>query len=334
MYGRDVLLALVGATIVATPRLSLAYGESDEEGRPSRQERRLHLLTNQVRAAPHDFPGWDTSLASPNPRPPLSLDGDLFEAARFHADDMATTTGCFQHASCDGTSMASRIRRFFAGGAFGENIALGQQDERAAIVAWMNSTTGHRENILSPSWNVLGTGASPGLYWVQNFGQRGRNASHRIMGAADFPTAGRLVLKAHAFDLAQRVPERFEAHLGDEVLPMSPGPGRTGHRIWEVEADMPDACEDVVFFLQDFGDPTVHRYPTTGALQVGPGCTESFSAGPVAPAPGRVILDADESEAGGCRCASRSGQSPWVGFGLGLLLFASRRRPKFARDCR
>ncbi len=151
-------LLLLAAALL--PGRAFAYGEPDEDGVPDSHERLLHVLTNQIRQAPHDWPGWDTSLATGEPRPPLAHQVGLGSAARFHADDMKAH-GCFQHESCDGTSFESRVSRYFSGGAAGENIytSFGDKSARTGMTAWMNSE-GHRTNILRPEWTHLGTGTS------------------------------------------------------------------------------------------------------------------------------------------------------------------------------
>src|SRR5438105_3429975 len=98
-------LAIAGAAalLMVRPVCVFAYGEASQGDLPSHEERLLHVLTNQVRQAPHDWPGWDTSLASADSRPPLLLQNGLEQAARFHADDMAAHA-FFSHDSADGTT--------------------------------------------------------------------------------------------------------------------------------------------------------------------------------------------------------------------------------------
>lgn len=58
--------------------------------------------------------------------------------------------------------------------AVGENLAGGQRTPEQAMTEWMNSTNGHRENILQSQWREIGiavrTGGQFGVYWVQEFG--------------------------------------------------------------------------------------------------------------------------------------------------------------------
>lgn len=318
----------ISAALVTVGLLSSSsafpYGESDADGVPTADERRVHLLTNQVRAAPHQFPGWDTSKASGEARPPVAFHDDLFTAAHFHAQDMATS-GCFQHASCDGTPAQQRIQRFFDGGSFAENIALGQRDAVEAITDWMNSTTGHRENILTPTWNVLGTGTATGFHWVQNFGTISVPLP-RIVSAADFPRGANLRLAALAFDAGGAVPVRFEAQLGEETYPLSPGVGAPGQRVWETTVPRPAACTALVFELEDASGATT-RFPTTGTLLAGAGCSQAYRASPGAPTPDRPVIDADVPQQG---CRTTSGSSVFLLFGwllfIGPQTWRARRR--------
>ncbi|UCD30074.1 MAG: CAP domain-containing protein [Planctomycetota bacterium] len=58
--------------------------------------------------------------------------------------------------------------------AIGENLAGGQHTPEQVVIDWMNSTKGHRENILAAQWEELGvgvrTGGDYGVYWVVEFG--------------------------------------------------------------------------------------------------------------------------------------------------------------------
>ena len=324
MAMRTALSAALMTAALLSSSSALPYGESDAEGLPTADERRVHLLTNQVRAAPHQFPGWDTSKASGEARPPVAFDTALFSAAHFHAQDMATS-GCFQHASCDGTPAQERIQRFFEGRSFAENIALGQRDAYEAITDWMNSTTGHRENILTPAWNVLGTGAATGPHWVQNFGTLAVPLP-RIVSAAEFPSGANLRLAALAFHPAGATPVRFEAHLDDETHALSPTVGPPGHRIWETTVPRPSTCTTLVFMLEDASGATT-RFPTAGALLTGSGCSRAYRASPGGTDSDRPILDADVPEEG---CRTTSGGSAALLLALVLSLgpqgFRARRR--------
>lgn len=63
--------------------------------------------------------------------------------------------------------------------AFGENVAEGQENPKAVMESWMEST-GHRQNILSSDFNCIGIGSftSNGInYWVQVFGRKASGGS-------------------------------------------------------------------------------------------------------------------------------------------------------------
>lgn len=58
--------------------------------------------------------------------------------------------------------------------AIGENLAGGQTSPEQVVSEWMQSTQGHRENILASQWQDVGvgirTGGRYGVYWVLEFG--------------------------------------------------------------------------------------------------------------------------------------------------------------------
>ena len=104
---------------------------------------------------------------------PVVLDLDLDAAAEAHSLDMASTP-CFQHASCDGSNWADRVRNYYSvPTSLGEIIAAGYTTPEAVVDGWMNSP-GHRANILGDSFKVAGvalaTGGTYGTYWTVDFG--------------------------------------------------------------------------------------------------------------------------------------------------------------------
>ena len=115
--------------------------------------------------------------------PPLKRVGELDQAARYHATDMAQDD-YFQHDTYDRSegelipicAWSSRIGTYYGGFAsLAENIAGGQSTPSGAMNSWMNSS-GHRANILSARYWEIGVGYCAGgswdHYWVQNFGRR------------------------------------------------------------------------------------------------------------------------------------------------------------------
>ena len=87
--------------------------------------------------------------------PPLSVDPRLLSSARNHAAWM-TNSRSLTHTTK----------------AVGENIAMGQSSSAEVINSWMNSS-GHRANILNPSYTRIGVAAyaTPDgtIFWCQQF---------------------------------------------------------------------------------------------------------------------------------------------------------------------
>lgn len=99
----------------------------------------------------------------------LTENWELSRVARFKSRDMADNR-YFSHTSPTYGSPFQMIRNF--GLSFrtaGENIAYGQRTAQAVVNAWMNSS-GHRANILNPSYTQIGVGyVADGNYWTQMF---------------------------------------------------------------------------------------------------------------------------------------------------------------------
>ena len=95
----------------------------------------------------------------------LRVSAELNRAARIRASEI---TRKFSHTRPDGTPW-----RTVSSAAYGENIAMGQRTADKVMAAWMTSS-GHRANILRPSYGSIGVCAvvSGGVtYWVQLFGK-------------------------------------------------------------------------------------------------------------------------------------------------------------------
>jgi uncharacterized protein YkwD len=94
---------------------------------------------------------------------PLILNIKLSEAAQLWAESMARS-GSLSHGD-----FAKRIRASgYTGRSLAENIAGGQKDATEAMKSWMNSS-GHKANILNPTYRDVGFGGS-GTFWVADFG--------------------------------------------------------------------------------------------------------------------------------------------------------------------
>lgn len=103
--------------------------------------------------------------------PPLRQDDRLRAAARAHSKDMAVRDFC-AHVTPDGVTPLDRMLAAGCPTPGGENVATGQENAHVVMQAWMDSP-GHRANVLSPFFAIIGVGAyfgRGGPCWTQNFG--------------------------------------------------------------------------------------------------------------------------------------------------------------------
>lgn len=100
---------------------------------------------------------------------PLTYDWELSRVARIKSQDMKDNK-YFSHTSPTYGSPFQMMKSFgIKYRSAGENIARGQKTPKAVVDAWMNSS-GHRANILNPSFTHIGVGyVSNGSYWTQMF---------------------------------------------------------------------------------------------------------------------------------------------------------------------
>lgn len=164
------LLATVGA----------GYGVP-VDGYPSHGERKLLLWTNAARVAPEEFDqeyqaGYspcsfdDFSADEQIPKSPMYIDLALTEVARYHSETMEENN-CFQHESCDGSGedFGTRVAHYYTESSYiGENIAMGTDSARYAVMGMWMCSSGHRSNIMLGDYNEMGPGIS-GAYLTQDF---------------------------------------------------------------------------------------------------------------------------------------------------------------------
>lgn len=103
-----------------------------------------------------------------NGLPALRKDSGLMDTAHLRSKELEIL---FSHDRPDGTDCFTAFPNGF--GAKGENIAKGQTNPTNVMNSWMNSS-GHRANILNPSYDSIGVGcykAGGELHWVQVFGR-------------------------------------------------------------------------------------------------------------------------------------------------------------------
>jgi len=179
----SLALLLLGSAALA------GYGDP-VDGHPSRSERALHLWTNAARVAPDAFEDFyalggcsvsDFSADERTPKSPLRWQLELNRAARSHSEDMETN-GFVGHDSFDGTLWADRLASYYPFPTVGENVAQTYGGTTDAVFSvWMCSRSGHRGNIMSDTWEELGTGTA-GMYFTQDFGARGVSPRPLSMG--------------------------------------------------------------------------------------------------------------------------------------------------------
>lgn len=133
------------------------YGQPGDSLREA-FEREILDLANAERAK-HGIPAfrWNETAAA---------------VARAHSSDMQTQ-GYFAHDDQTGRKPWDRAEDAgLSYSLFAENIAAGQTDALAAHYGWLNSTTGHRENLLG-STTHFGAGVAFGgklqVYYTENF---------------------------------------------------------------------------------------------------------------------------------------------------------------------
>lgn len=100
---------------------------------------------------------------------PLTANWELSRVARYKSQDMLDNR-YFSHTSPTYGSPFQMITAFgLSYRTAGENIAKGYASPQAVVNGWMNSS-GHRANILNPSYSQIGVGYVPqGNYWTQMF---------------------------------------------------------------------------------------------------------------------------------------------------------------------
>ncbi|WP_232696664.1 CAP domain-containing protein [Brevibacillus daliensis] len=98
---------------------------------------------------------------------PLKLDSKLSKMAKDKAIDMAKNNYFDHNSPTYGSPFDMMDKYGIKYKTAGENIAEGQRNAEEVMKDWMNSS-GHRENIMNPSFTTIGIGFHEG-YWVQAF---------------------------------------------------------------------------------------------------------------------------------------------------------------------
>jgi uncharacterized protein YkwD len=101
--------------------------------------------------------------------PPLKMNRLLNQAARGHANDMASKD-FFEHRGSNGSSISDRISKIgYDWQAVAENIFWGRADIQEVFEGWKDSP-GHCKNMMGRDYREMGF-AKVGDYWVQDFGK-------------------------------------------------------------------------------------------------------------------------------------------------------------------
>lgn len=105
------------------------------------------------------------------PPAPVVTWNDLLERAAFnHSKDMAQNN-YFSHTSPNGDNAGARLREAgYNWLAYGENIAMGYNNEKEVVAGWIKSP-GHCKNIMNKNYKEMGV-AKVNSYWTQAFGSK------------------------------------------------------------------------------------------------------------------------------------------------------------------
>ena len=338
------------------------YDESD--GYPNFAERLMLQLTNRVRCDPANAVYYDcddnedeqgnkdtAKIAHCNALreedkaiPPVIYNRPLSEAARFHAEDMANTQGCFQHESCDGTDPFDRIGRYYSGMA-SENIAMGNPFyPEQAISGWLTSP-GHHENMMelrdftdpAQKHTELGTGwveseTQPFKYAVQDFGNEVIDVTGIPSGVCWVDITGiksetgfaykDFFFEANYYDPTEIAPLAMYAVIDGQCYEMSKVFGSDSNGTYQYSHKFEgDGCHS--YYFQGFNqDKYLFQYPsyeTSINLVVGHGCE-----GEIMPHVQVNCMGSDEGGDGeaedSCACSSIELNSKSSGFNYSVLI--------------
>ena len=134
-------------------------GEARDEDSPE-----LLKLVNQLRKK-----GCRCGRKRMKSAPSLKLNRLLNQAAKSHANDMATEN-FFDHKGSNGSSISDRITKTgYDWQAVGENIFWGQVGIKEVFQGWKDSPS-HCKNMMNKDFREMGF-AKVGDYWVQDLGK-------------------------------------------------------------------------------------------------------------------------------------------------------------------
>ena len=139
---------LAACALVAFAMLGAGSANAARPLHLSRAERTLLTAINSARAAAGV--------------PPLRASVSLSSAAAWQSQVLAQA-GYIDHTSPDGSTLLDRLTRArWHGTTAGEDLAVAPTPSDA-VAMWMQST-GHRENLLRPSFHTVGLGLARGVW--------------------------------------------------------------------------------------------------------------------------------------------------------------------------
>ena len=261
------------------------------------------MLTNACRMDPIGF--RDQHVGSYNilnayPKvAPIRWNLSLNQSARFHADEMASVSGCaFSHNSCDGTSFSNRVKSYYAASSWiGENIAAGYSDPLGTIQQWIlddvgngpaadnSGSDGHRKNIMNSVYQELGVGYASGpnrytYFWVQDFGGgAGADSSPVVGGTHLFLETGKTTFMASYYDASGKAPTEASLFLDQNTYTMALYLGTASQGTYSYITAKGTLCHTYAFRFKD-GSGKIWTYPQNGRLAtIGEGsCTQEYVA--------------------------------------------------------
>jgi hypothetical protein len=275
---RAWLLLLVGCTAVPVGENTAALGEPNGDF-PNYDERVVLYATNRARVDPAKE-GWSSYPA----QPPLQWNYQLNESSRAHSTDMRDTP-CFQHNSCNGTDCFARVNSYYTGqwSNEGENISAGVPDGLTAVHNWLYEIgaaageTGHRDNIFSKDFTLMGTGFAAGgsqytNYWTQDFIGTGVTRPAMTDGI-HFPKTGSSVTFGVTWSDAA-APAKISVVVDGACHDLTLARGNGGQAAYEAMLSIAGGCH--AYYFRGVSTKKTWLYPDTGSLQVG--CSTLFAS--------------------------------------------------------
>lgn len=251
-------------------------------GHPNYRERAILALTNACRQGPQDYRDQylDNSriLKSSNypAVAPVYWTLGLNRSARAHSIDMASAP-CFQHDSCDGTSLWDRIGRYYEASSMAENIAAGYRSPLASVNGLLldggapdhSRGDGHRKNIMAAKFREMGSGSAFGgpnrTYDTQDFGNGEPDFVTPLVSGSHILKDGSITFLASYAARDSRAPREATLRLDGETLPMKVGFGSRSNGTYRATLPEGNECRSYRFHFRD-ANGKQWLYPEAGVL--------------------------------------------------------------------